>query len=435
MNAITRRTTLGFGGASLAALADASVLLSPDEGVMRAIAADLKRYVGFGRKNSGGYGDEAAGDWMAGELRNAGFSVRRLQIDVPWFDAEAATIAVENGDASLTPIGVVVPTADAGVTARAVYVHAAAGPAASLQGAVAVIDLPFGRWSSARSEPIRRLIEQASSLGAAAAIVITNGPTGEAIALNADGRAPVASCPSAILAPREASPVLAAAMRSAPATVRIAGAGGRRKASNIVATLKRGQSRWLVVSTPRSGWTACGGERGPGVAAFLALARSIPTAFPRHNMMFLCNSGHEFENLGATEALRKAAPQPGDTDFWLHLGANLAARDWQEAGASGLLPLPSADAQRYLMVSSEIVATARRIFDGVAGLEQAYPVVSGAEGELRDIARAGYPRIAGIFGAHRFHHVDGDDLRCTDPSLVAPVIARLLTLLREGLPE
>lgn len=431
MNAITRRDALGVGCGALVAAAEAP---PPDDETEPKIAAELERYVAFGKKNSGGAGDEAAGDWIAGELERGGFAVRRQPIDVPWFEAETAEIEVKDSVASLLPLGVVVPTDKRGVTARAVYVHPAAGTAASLRDAVAVIDLPFRRWSSVRADPVRRLLEEAGALGAAAAIVITNGPTGEAISLNCDGRAPVAPCSSAVLAPKTATPVLAAAMRSEPATVRITGAGGRRKAFNIVATLQRSEGRWLVVSTPRSGWTACGGERGPGVAAFLVLAHWMPVAFPRHNLMFLCNSGHEFENLGAAQALRTAAPAPAETDFWLHLGANLAARDWQEAGASGLLPLPSADPQRYLMVSPELVATARRTFEGAPGLERAYPASSGTEGELRDIAKAGYARVAGIFGAHRFHHVETDDLRCTDPKLVAIVIARLKSFLREALP-
>lgn len=430
MNAVTRRDVLGAG--ALVAAAGARDPL-PSEARMRTIAADLERYVGFGKKHSGGRGDVAAGEWIADELERAGFSVRRQHINVPWFEADTATIEVEDGAAPILPLGVVTPTDRRGVTARAAYVHPVAGPSSSLQDAIAVIDLPFGRWSSARSEPVRRLLQLADESGAAAAIVITNGPTGEAIALNADGRAPVASCPCAVLAPKAAAAVLRAAVRSASATVRITGAGGRRKAFNIIATLKRGGGRWLVISTPRSGWTICGGERGPGVAAFLALARSMPTAFPDRNLMFLCNSGHEFENLGAAEALKAAAPPPAETEFWLHLGANLAARDWQEAGASGLLPLPSADAQRYLLVSPDLLGSARRLFEGLPGLERAYPVSSGAEGELHDIVAAGYPRIAGIFGAHRFHHVDGDDLRCADPQFIAPVIARLQSFLREVL--
>src|SRR3546814_18340199 len=71
---------------------------------------------------------------------------------------------------------------------------------------------------------------------------------------------------------------------------------------------------------------------------------------PDHDLAFLCNSGHEYENLGAEEALKAAAPKPAETHFWLHLGANVAARDWHE-GLFGLAPLAGVDSQRYLVVS------------------------------------------------------------------------------------
>lgn len=345
MTTITRRKVFGVGGAAV--LAGAPSAYASEGPKVDEIGFDLRRYAGYGRKNSGGDGDAATGDWIAQELKNVGFLIRRQPVDVPWFEAKSATISVEGEGAPLLPIGIVRPTSDSGVSGPAIYLRPQAGSTSSLKGAVAVIDLPFQRWSSARSEPIRGILERAAAEGAAAAIFITNGPTGEAIALNSDGRAPAALCPSAVLAPKAAAPVLTAAMQSRLATVKITGAGGRREAFNVIATLKRGGGKWLVVSTPRSGWTVCGGERGPGIVAFLALARWAPAAFPDHNLKFLCHSGHEYENLGAAEALRSAAPKPAETDFWLHLGANLAARDWHEAGVHGLLPLPSADPQRF----------------------------------------------------------------------------------------
>jgi hypothetical protein len=36
----------------------------------------------------------------------------------------------------------------------------------------------------------------------------------------------------------------------------------------------------VVVITPRSGWWACASERGPGIAAFIELARAAATASP-----------------------------------------------------------------------------------------------------------------------------------------------------------
>src|SRR3546814_19045312 len=92
---------------------------------------------------------------------------------------------------------------------------------------------------------------------------------------------------------------------------------------------------------------------------------------PDHDLAFLCNSGHEYENLGAEEALKAAAPKPAETHFWLHLGANLAARDWHE-GLFGLAPLAGTDSPRSLVASPPLLPAARRLFAGLAGLESTY---------------------------------------------------------------
>ena len=43
-------------------------------------------------------------------------------------------------------------------------------------------------------------------------------------------------------------------------------------------TAVRGAARHVVVTTPISGWFGCGGERGPGVALLLGLARRVAAA-------------------------------------------------------------------------------------------------------------------------------------------------------------
>ena len=172
----------------------------------------------------------------------------------------------------------------------------------------------------------------------------------------------------------------------------------------------------------------CAGERGGGIAAWLQLAREAPKLFPDHDLAFLCNSGHEYENLGAEEALKAAAPKPTETHFWLHLGANLAARDWHE-GLFGLSPIGGTDSQRHLVVSPPLLPVARRLFAGLAGLETPYPSDKLSAGELTAIIAAGYPSVAGIFGVHRFHHVEGDDARCVDAAAVATTTAAFRELL------
>lgn len=427
MRGPTRRSFLAGATATPLAAATASTAAETED----RIAADLSTYIGFASKRSGGAGDTACGHWLADELSRAGFAVEKPPIEVPWFEAARCEIMVDATRAVIEPQPVVVPTPAGGVAGPLVRVDPHGQADAPLSGAVALIDLPYGRWSSALAKPVRAPVEAAFAGGARAAVIVTNGPTGRIIALNADGRAPMFAGPVGLLAPADAAPFLAAAMRHEPATVMLTGRGGRRPAFNVIGRLDRGKGRWVVVSTPRSGWYACAGERGGGIAAWLDLARRAPAMLPDHDLAFLCNSGHEYENLGAEEALKAAAPKPAETHFWLHLGANLAARDWHE-GLFGLSPLAGTDSQRYLVVSPPLLPTARRLFAGLAGLESPYSSDALSAGELSAIIAAGYASVAGVFGLHRFHHVEGDDARCVDAARVAATTAAFATLLAEA---
>lgn len=410
MDTATRRGLI-LGSTALPLAGAATAAEPADAARLAAISDDLARYIGFGAKASGGAGDIACGEWLGAELARAGFAVERTNFSAPWFEPEQCRIQIGDHRAPLWPQPIVVQTPAGGVAGPLVRVDAAGRADAPLAGAIALVDLPYGRWSSTLAAPIRTPVNAAIAAGARAVAIITNGPTGKAIALNADGRAPMFSVPTGVLAPADAAPFLAAAMQHAPATLTLTGRGGRRPAFNLIGRIVRGDRPWIVVSTPRSGWFACAGERGGGIATWLELARWAPAALPAHNLAFLCNSGHEYENLGAQEALREAAPRPAETAFWLHLGANLAARDWHE-GLLGFEPLPGADSQRYLVLSERLLPEARRLFAGLPGLENPYPSTRFSAGELTAIIAAGYPTVAGVFGVHRFHHVAEDDARC-----------------------
>jgi hypothetical protein len=234
--------------------------------------------------------------------------------------------------------------------------------------------------------------------------------------------------PVALLAPENAEPFLAAAMHRAPATMIVRGNGGRRPAFNFVGRIDRGKPRWWVVSTPRSGWYGCAGERGPGIAAWLWLARWASRAVQSRNLAFVCNTGHEYEYLGASAALEAFTPRPADTQIWLHLGANVAARDWHEA-VGQWRPLPSVDTQRFLSVSPSLLPLAREVFAGYPGLEAPYSSDTLSAGELTEIIAAGYAPAAGVFGIHRYHHVAEDDARCVSAASVAATAAAFQRLM------
>lgn len=431
MSTIDQATRRQFLTGTVALPLAAAVLPASAE-AGQAIETDLARYIAFGGKQSGGEGDNGCGAWLESELRGAGFTVARQSVSVPFFTPARCELACGAARAPVWAQPIVVPTGEGGLSGPLVRVDADGHAVAPLRGALALIDLPFGRWSSALAQAVRTPVEAAFREGAAAAVLITNGPTGKAIALNSDGRRPLFPAPVALLAPDAAGPFRAAASRAERATLFLTGEGGRRPAFNLIGRLDRGRGRWLVISTPRSGWFTCAGERGGGVAAWLSLARWASRSVRGLNLAFVCNSGHEYEYLGAEEMLREIAPRPAETAFWLHLGANLAARDWHEAVA-GLRPLPGTDSQRYLVVSPSLLPAARRAFAGLAGLEAPYPSDQLSAGELTNIIRAGYPSVAGVFGLHRFHHVAGDDERCVAAEPVARTTAAFQELTERAL--
>jgi hypothetical protein len=420
----SRRAILGAGATLVAAgsVAGAPRLPGASEADVMQV---LERYHGFGDKASGGPGDTASGAWLEGELKAMGYATSRQAIDVPAYDGDA-TLTAGAAKAVLIPQAILVPTPPEGVTGPLFVAGAGAAPA----GGIALVVLPHARWSTAKGEVERRV--QAAA-GAAAAVVVTTGPTGAALALNAPVGKPMFDRPVAVLAPREAAPFLEAARRGASATLRMPGRSFRRAAFNVTATLKRGGAKTLVISTPRSGWFGCAGERGPGIAVFLLLARWAAASRLPVDVALVATSGHEYENAGGERFIRELAPKPRDTALWVHLGANVAARDWHERGPV-LSPLPSADPQRFLLASPPLVASAKAAFAGQPGLEQVYPADPGqAAGELGNILRAGYDPAIGVFGAHRFHHARSDDLRCVDPTLIQPVAEAFTQVIASAL--
>ncbi|WP_375210957.1 hypothetical protein [Hyphococcus sp.] len=426
----TRRRFLSAAAAAPLVTVKAAASESDDE--TGAIAEDLRQYIGFGVKQSGGAGDEACGAWLDAELTRAGFETERQYFSAPWFEPAQADIAVGEARASLWPQPIVQTTPAKGIEAPIVRVDASGLASTSLDGAIALVDLPFGRWSSMFWDAVRIPVEAAFEAGAAACVIVTNGPSGKVIALNTDGRRPLYGKPLALLAPEDAEPFFAAAMAGEKATLTVTGNGGRRQAFNLVGRLDRGRGRWLVVSTPRSGWFTCAGERGGGVAAWLHIARWASRAARDYDLAFVCNSGHEYQYLGAEELLHNVAPSPENTAFWLHLGANLASRDWHDA-VGGRKPLPGTDSQRYLVVSRELLSIAQSEFAGLAGLEAPYASDVLSAGELTNVIEAGYGPVAGIFGVHRFHHVEDDDERCVSVEAVAETTAAFRRLLANAL--
>jgi hypothetical protein len=409
-----------LGGAGLAGLAAAAPALAaaPADDDAAWLQAQLERYHGFGIKASGGAGDVACAAWLEQELGGWGYACRRQPFEIPYFTPRQTTLACGDARAEVIPQAVVAATGPEGVTGPLRL----ASHDGDLTGAIALVVLPYKRWVTSVDPQVARPLADAFTRGAAGVVLVTTGPTGEAIALNVTTHKPSPDKPVAILAPKDGAPFMAAAAAGRPATLTLDGESGRRTAFNLIASLDRKAATTLILSTPRSGWFGCAAERGSGLAVWLSLARWLSHAGHAVNVELLATSGHEYEYLGGKHYLSEAPP-PAATRLWVHIGASAAARDWHELGPV-LRPLPSADSQRVLIATTDIVDRVRPAFGGVTGLEATYVAdQSSAGGELVNVLNAGYRTAIGLYGGHRYFHTRADDMRCVCGDLVRPVAA------------
>ena len=422
---LDRRTVLTTSGA-LAAATALPAEAAPAVGDAAWHQAVLQRYAGFGIKASGGAGDNACGAWLEGELKKIGYRTERQRFDAPFFDPSNVTLVSGAARAAVIPQAVVTPTGSGGVTGPLKM----ADQPGELTGAIALISLPKKGWAGIADPQAARPITDALKRGAIAAVAITNGPSGEAVALNVRPEKPPFDKPVAILAPKDAAPFLAAAKTGAAATLTTAGKGGTRPAWNLIGRFDHKAEKTIILSTPRSGWFTCVAERGSGLSAWLALAHWLAAEERGYNLELLATSGHEYLYMGGEHYLKDLAPPPAKTRLWCHIGASLAARGWREE-AGALRPTDGADPGRVLTATADILEGVKTAFRGLPGLENTLVAnKANAGGELVNVIDAGYQTAIGEYGGHTYFHTRGDDLRCTSGALVQPAAQAFRTAIK-----
>jgi hypothetical protein len=386
-------------------------------GLRERLHDDMQTYAGFGSKNSGSRGDLASAKWIGDRLSAAGFKVRQADFPVPMFRTDTATLRVGVDMVTVMPQPIVVPTPASGITA-AVRLVRDETEAPAVMGRIAAIVLPYGRHAAIFSGAVKPLLDAVTRHRPLAILIVTTGPTGEIIALNTRLK-PMADIPIALLAPRDLPILAKAAASQSIVTLTVTGTSLSGTSCNIIATRSAGP-HWLAFSTPRSGWGACVGERGPGTAAFLELCNWAAIRFPQHSLFAINNGGHELDFVGAHHALSEGPP-PSQTQIWTHLGAGLATRDAFEVFGRNHELLSCADPQRVMMASPTVFSQVHEAFRGFAGYEKPIKVVSGA-GELSSIIERGYANAFAGLGIHRWCHVADDTIDKVDAALLEPVV-------------
>lgn len=417
---ILTTAALGAGAGAVHALLPLTAAAQTRPGSLtERIRVDLERHAAFGDKFSGGPGDSANADWIAGRLRSAGYRVAVSEFDAPFFVRRQARLATGALSVEVDPQAPVVPTGRRGVTGRLALVEDAAGDeVGDVRGRIALIVAPFARHAALfTTRGIGRTVTAAADAGAAAIVIVTTGPSGEAVALNAPEQ-PFVPVPTAVLAPKNAAAFVDAARSSAEATLILDGDATHRPCRNVVARIERG-NRWIAMSTPRSGWYGCTAERGTGTAAFLEIADWAAGRFADLSIFLMNTGGHEYFFAGSHRVVHEAPP-PEDTLVWAHIGATLAARDAVERDGEWVM-LDTADPQRSLMASAEARDAATAAFKGLSGLEEP-GIIRSQAGELSTFTDMGYRKAFAVIGLHRWFHTRLDTLATVDARLVVPVV-------------
>jgi hypothetical protein len=403
----------------------------PLDAVTARIQADLERHASFGIKRSATPGDLETARWISSRLQSAGYKVNSHEFPAPFLVERSVRLSSEGMTLNLYPQTPAATTGAKGVTGRLALIRTRAD-AASTAGKIAFLVLNSARHAALGRDNngIGGTIRAAASAGALGVVIVTTGPSGEAALLNAPEE-PAMPVPVAIMAPKDSQRFQQAATAGAEATFVLDGDATHRNSVNVIGRLERG-NRWIVISTPRSGWFGCVGERGTGTSVFLELAAWAVDRFPQHSIHLVNAGGHEYYFAGSHKVM-DLAPLPKSTDVWAHVGATIATRDADESGGK-LRMLDTADPQRSIMATPNMNAAVAEGFRGIRELETARPVRADA-GELSVFTDRGYSRCFAVLGLHRWLHTIEDTLERVDARLVTPVLEAHKRTIERGVAE
>jgi len=379
----------------------------------QAIYADVETYSSVGVHRTGSEGDLATVAWLASELRTAGFETDTQRWTSDLFFLDHCGVGLGDLEVECFPFWQPHPTGGDGLRAPAVPFTSETDPE-GLRDRIAFLDSATVGGGHFKLGVAPAVLDS----GAVGAVYVVANDTGELVAQNAIppfDRQPL-PIPAVIVGQKDEEVLRQAAERGAELRIRIEGEFAEdAEAFNVVGVLERGP-RWIVVSTPISGWFGCGGERGPGVALWLALARWAAMHDSDLSFLFVGTSGHELDNMGAHHfAASGIAPAPEDVVVWLHLGASIGTRLWEDS-ASGCLPLATRNPGN-LVGSPELMPILEAAFGGLPAL---VPRSGESKGELRVVLEHGY-RAFGFYGGHPWFHTPRDMPESTEPAFLEPI--------------
>jgi hypothetical protein len=378
--------------------------------------ADVKRYADLGVHRTGTTGDNATTNWLKARLQSLDFAVQTQDVSCALFVPDRCEMSPPSGDpVQLFPSWPVVPTDGISAVLRI------AGDASR---AIAIVDLPVGESGSLDDSGVGDALLAAQKEGAVAVVGLCGGPTGEVIARNARFKRFSWNIPVLLAPGRARARLLAAAQFGDVWRIVSSGSSTPGAVAQSVIARRPGRGKTICISTPKSGWFRCAGERGTGIAIWLALAATLSQTDA--DLLFTCITGHELDNIGGRAFLRYLAPDPKDVKFWLDIGTDVAvdAVNIRDSTISrSMIPVSN----RSAYASAGLLDLATSAFRGQPGYSRPIEIETAPRhGEFTVIHDRGYAPFMGLIGAGALFHTPSDAPEyATSPALLEPVMLAL----------
>ena len=379
------------------------------------------KYSEFEEHRTGSKSDIATSQWIVDELKEAGLKTELKPWKLRQFFLKDCELKVDGKRIESFPGWY--PNTNPVKGPLALFDPSNTG---NLKGHIAFAGLKYGAVSNTG---MLKIVEKVREAGAIGLIVACKnfGDSGMLTAANAEQKGQGSEyyqtplpLPTVVVAGDDETQLTESASAGKKASIKITGISKKNvTAYNVVGTLKRGD-QWVIITTPSSGWFQCSGERGPGVALFLGLARWAAKTDSKYSYIFIANSGHEMAYMGAHYAPAEYLPENKITKenvaCWFHLGAAIGCRTWKKRDIL-YEPLNEPNKVYYLAAVPGLFDSVKAAFGEIKGLK----IGSGTyAGELLNIVKGGY-NACGFFGSNYFFHTRQDNDNETSPELLDPV--------------
>lgn len=369
------------------------------------IARVIREYEQQGIHRTATAVDNASGDWLENQVRDAGLSASRETFAINRIDLTTNVLRAGTYQVEGVPLFEGSFTDAEGVTGRL-------GPLAS--------DAPIGLIEIAPNTA------GAGSLGEArrqnrhrAIVAVTRGGRPGLCPSNAENFLHPLGPPVLQVSSVESQSLTALAQDGKDVTVIAQVSRREADAFNVIAKIAGlSADAPLVIMTPRSGWWTCASERGGGIACWLELMRALHSTKPARDILFVASTGHELGQLGIEIFAERRPDLIKHAGAWIHFGANIGAAQ----GPANHIQASDDEMESMMSVkfAAAGIAIARRVSRGT---------VPG--GEAGVVHRGGGRYMSLIGGNALFHNPADHGPEAVDPRAIANFAGVFTAIARE----